>query len=300
VIIGASRFSGAWAKIENMPVKSPPRQRPFIRMLLAELEDGAWKTAVPDWLEERMDSAVEVLATRPDGASVAIEHTIVQPFVDEKKDSNTFMQAFGRIERNPDLVASERDMTVVIPVAAIAVGYKWDEVGADLLAWLKANHHLAPIEGESQHIVQVGASTKLGPLSLDIKLQTMHLPGSPGVTVISRGPMPKNLGAIVEKALVDKLPKLVSTPASKRILLIERQHASLADTQIIQEIEKLAPSFPQLKDVHEIWIVDTSNLESEGWAYFRHFVGRGIVETMAFEHGVLKRRHEHGAVGAKG
>jgi hypothetical protein len=268
-------------------------------MLLAELEDGAWKTAVPDWVEERMDGAVEVLATRPDGASVAIEHTIVQPFVDEKKDSNSFMQAFERIERNPDLAVSERDMTVVIPVAAIPVGYKWDEVGADLLAWLKANHHLAPKEGESRHIVQVGSSSKLGPLSLDIKLQTMHLPGSPGVTVISRGPMPKSLGAIVEKALGDKLPKLVSTPASKRILLIERQHVSLADMQIIQEIEKLAPRFPQLKDVNEIWIVDTSNLESEGWAYFRHVDGRGIVETMAFENGALRGGASTGWLGRK-
>ena len=198
-----------------MPVKSPPRERPLLLMFLAEYEDGAWKAAVPDWVEERMDGTVEVVAEREDGLKLAIEHTIVQPFVDEKKDSNIFMQAFGRIEKNPDLTMADRDLTVVFPVAAIPVGYKWDEVGADLLAWLEANHRLTPQEGESKHTVQVGSSSRLGPLSLEIKLQTMHLPDHPGTTVISRGPMPKNLGDIVEKTLTDKLPKLVKTAAHR-------------------------------------------------------------------------------------
>jgi hypothetical protein len=263
-------------------------------MFLSECENGAWKAAVPDWVEERMDGAVEVVAKRADHKQLAIEHTIVQPFVGEKKDSNIFMQAFGRIEKNADLTLPGRDLTVVIPVAAIPLGYKWEDVGADLLAWLKANHHLAPKEGESRHIVRVAASSKLGPLSLEIKLQTTHLPNHPGMTVISRGPMPKNLGEIVEKALTDKLPKLVKTVADKRVLLIEREHISLGDTQIMQEIGKLEPGFPILKDVDEIWIVETSIWASEDHVYFRRFDGLAIVETMVFENGMLKMRRMHG------
>ena len=276
-----------------MPVKLPPRERPLLLMFVSECENGAWKAAFPDWVEERMDGAVEVVAKRADGNQLAIEHTIVQPFVGEKKDSNIFMQAFGRIEKNRDLTLPDRVLTVVIPVAAIPLGYKWDEVGVDLLAWLKANHQLAPKEGESRHIVQVGASSKLGPLSLDIKLQTMHLPNHPGTTMISRGPMPKNLCEIVEKALTDKLPKLVKTVA-KRVLLIEREHTSLGDTQIMQEIGQLAPGFPMLKDVDEIWIVETSIWASENHVYFRRFDGLTIVETMVFENGMLKMRRMHG------
>jgi hypothetical protein len=108
------------------------------------------------------------------------------------------------------LTIRDRSLTVVIPVAAIPVGYKWDEAGEDLLTWLKANHQAAPKEGESKHVVQVGASSKLGPLYLEIWLQTMHLLDYLGATMISRGPMPKNFGEIVEKALGDKLPKLVA------------------------------------------------------------------------------------------
>jgi hypothetical protein len=277
-----------------MPVKSPPRERPLLLMFLAEYENGAWKSATPDWVEERIDGAVEVVAERADGGKLAVEHTIIQPFVDEKKDSNIFMKAFGRIEKNPDLTIRDRSLTVVIPVAAIPVGYKWDEVGEDLLTWLKANHQVAPKEGESKHVVQVGGSSKLGPLSLEIWLQTMHLPDYPGATMISRGPMPKDLGEIVEKALGDKLPKLVATTADKRVLLVERQHISLGDTRILAEIERLAHEFPQLKDIDEVCIVDTSIWESEHWVYFRRFDERGIVETMAFKNGALERRYNHG------
>ncbi len=276
-----------------MPVKSP-RERPFVEMLLAEYGNGKWKGATPDWLEERLDGAVEVLATHPDGTTLAIEHTIVQPFVGEKADSNAFMQAFGRIEKNPDLAVPERSMTVIIPVGAIPVGYKWEDVGNDLLVWLKAHHRLAPADGESDHAVQVGCSSKSGPLSLPITLQSMHLPGDAGVTLISRGPMPKNLGDIVEEALRRKLPKLVKTAADRRLLLIERQHISLGDTSIMQQIGRIAPNFPELNRVDEIWIVDTSILESEGWVYFRHMDrSKGLVESLAFEKGVLKRRRDH-------
>jgi hypothetical protein len=34
-----------------MPVKSPPRERPFLEMLLAEYENGTWKDATRKRLE---------------------------------------------------------------------------------------------------------------------------------------------------------------------------------------------------------------------------------------------------------
>jgi hypothetical protein len=281
-----------------MPVKSPPKERPLLEMFLSEYENGAWRNAVPDWVEERMDGAVEVIATRGDGQTVAIEHTIVQPFVGEKSDSNAFMQAFGRIEKNPDLVVAGRCMTVVIPVGAIPKGYKWEEVGADLLAWLIVNHATARMEGDTNFIVPVGSSSKAGPLQLPIVLQSMQIVGYAGSTVIARGSAPKTLPEIVEEALSRKLPKLVKTLADRRIFLIEREQIGLGDLQVIREIERLAPQFPDLKEVHEIWIVETSIQASEGWVYFRRFDGRGLVETMDFELGSLKRRrNDDGSLG---
>ena len=82
-----------------MPVKTEPKERPIIRMLLSACDNGAWKDASLDWVEEKQDGAVEENTTAPSGATLALEHTLIQPFVGEKLDSQAFMKAFGRIEK---------------------------------------------------------------------------------------------------------------------------------------------------------------------------------------------------------
>jgi hypothetical protein len=78
-------------------------------------------------------------------------------------------------------------------VHAIPTGYRWEDVGADLQAWLVDNHTAQPIEGTSNHVVTVCHNAKKGPLDLDVTLQSMHLPGGPGSCFIGRKNMPKNL-----------------------------------------------------------------------------------------------------------
>ena len=275
-----------------MPVKAEPKERPIIRMLLSAGDNGAWQQAHLDWVEEKQDGAVEVIATRTDGARLALEHTLIQPFVGEKFDSEVFMRALGRIEKNPALTIPERHLDVIIPVNAIPKGYKWDDVGQDLLEWLLVNHTAALHEGESSHIVQVGVTSKNGPLALPITLRTMHLPGIAGSCLIARDKMPGDLEAIVEKALRTKIPKLVATIADKRILLLERDQIALGDHEIYRQIVKLAPAFPDLARVDEVWIANTSILASEHWASFTLMDGRGLVELLVFENGTLKSRRD--------
>jgi hypothetical protein len=43
-----------------MPVKAEPKERPIIRILLSACENGAWRDADLDWVEEKQDGAVEV------------------------------------------------------------------------------------------------------------------------------------------------------------------------------------------------------------------------------------------------
>src|SRR6266487_41162 len=102
----------------------------------------------------------------------------------------------------------------------------------------------------------------------------MHLPGMAGSCLIARDKMPGDLDSIVEKALRTKVPKLIGTPADKRILLLERDQIGLGDGQVYREVVKLAPQFPDLARVDEIWIANTSILASEGWVYFTLLDGR--------------------------
>ncbi len=275
-----------------MPVKSPPRERPLIEMLLSAYDCDSWKDASRDWVEERQDSAVEVVATKPDGTRLALEHTIVQPFVGEKFDSQKFMKAFDRIEKNPDLTFPERNLDVIIPVGALPVGYDWEQIGEELLTWLKANHTSAP-EGHSKYTVPVGLSSKRGPLPLSVGLQVTSLPGMAGSCLIVRDQMPMTLASTVERALKTKIPKLVGTQADKRILLFERDQMAPGDNQIYDEVVELAPAFPDLEKIDEIWFVNTSIYQTEGWAYFALIDGRGVVERIGFQYGILQNRRDH-------
>jgi hypothetical protein len=57
-----------------MPVKTELKERPTFRLLLSACAKGAWKDASCDWIEEKQDGAVEVIATRSDGNRLALEY----------------------------------------------------------------------------------------------------------------------------------------------------------------------------------------------------------------------------------
>ena len=189
---------------QTMPVKSPPKERPIIELFFSAYENETWKDAVLDWVEEKQDGAVEVIATKRNRTTVALEHTLIQPFVNERFDSEVFIKAFGRIERNPVLILPGQDLDVIIPVHAVPRGYDWDEVGMDLLTWLVTKRMALPTEDVVHRVVTVGKSAKSGPLRLTVKFRTTSMPGMTGNCLISRDTMPGTLTNIVEKALATK------------------------------------------------------------------------------------------------
>ena len=61
-----------------MPAKPAPSdypERPLIFMFLSGYEVGAWRDASLNWVEETQENAVEVIATRADQETLALEHT---------------------------------------------------------------------------------------------------------------------------------------------------------------------------------------------------------------------------------
>lgn len=219
-----------------------------------------------------------------------MSHSSIEPFVGEKYDSTIFTEAFvDKIEKNPDLVLPERSLDVFIPVGGLPPGYDREEVGEELLTWLKANHAAAP-EGESKHVVVVGASSKKGPIPLTITLHSEIIPGLSGNCLLGRSGKPKTLDRIVDKAIRRKVPKLARTAVGKRILLLQLEHISLSESEILSEVKKLVPVVPELAKVDEIWLVDTSILSSDGWAYFKLFDDGAIVEILQFQNGALQQR----------
>jgi len=273
-----------------MPVKSERKERLLIKLLLSAYEYDTWKSCTLDWLEDRYDGAPEVLATKSDGTTLALEHTLIQPFVDEKVDSHRFLTAFRRIENHPALVVPERKLKVLIPVGALPVGHPWDTIGEEALSWLIANHANLP-EGLSARTISVGRSSKNGPLALLVRTEITQLPGLPGYCHMWRDQVPGDLGDNVEKALRTKLLKLVSTPANKRILLFECDQI-LSSNHIYDEVVKRHSTFSDLVHIDEIWFADTAGYETENCVSFEFIDGRRLVEALIFENGVLKLRRD--------
>src|SRR5579864_8110027 len=75
--------------------------------------------------ENRQTPAVEAVAADDDGTTLAFEHTLIEPFVYEKDDSNRFMRVFGPLEGHPDLKKIGYNVTLVARVGAIPTGVKW-------------------------------------------------------------------------------------------------------------------------------------------------------------------------------
>ena len=59
----------------------------------------------------------------------------------------------------------------------------------------------------------------------------------------------------------------------------------------LELIEKVAPQYPELAKVSEIWFANTSIMESEGWVYLSR-LHRGPTQIMRFDNGVLKHRRD--------
>src|SRR5579863_8509730 len=98
-----------------MGAQSPRKERPLIELFLSAYDNDAFRGASLDWLEDKQQAAVELVATNNAGQKLAIEHTLIQPFVGEKQDSERFLKAFLRIEHDPSLAVPGRAVDVGIP-----------------------------------------------------------------------------------------------------------------------------------------------------------------------------------------
>ena len=242
------------------------REDPFIRLFLSAYETGSWVDArlvKPDAID-RTNPAVDQMAERKsDGKTLAIEHTIIEPFVQEKEDYAFFSQAdFLSIEKDQSLLVSGIWIELFVPVGTLRnqPPSARAAIVQSVHGWLKANRLTLP-EGNSQHSCPINGTPGKGPGEITLTVRVTPLrrgdKAEPGALHVRRQQIDNNLGDVIEKALKKKLPKLVNTPADKRILLLERQHMNLLPEDILAEIERRRTLFSELGKVDEVWIIET-------------------------------------------
>jgi hypothetical protein len=272
-----------------MPTK--PRPEDFlVTLFLSAFEDDTWADCKTQWLDRQQDGAVEVLATRSDGQTLAIEHTLIEFFIGEREDLERF-RPFLRIEDDLSLSVPGRIIYVDVPRGVLQKGHNWNRTVDAVHDWLAANIRSLP----------TGVSLQTCPVDdslADVTLQTRVIldPGFEGKPPQIRRYGPTDVGETIEKALKTKLPKLAATDATKRILLLERNQWRLDELEMHDEIEKRRDTFPALATV-EVWIVETvaaSPDRRRGYVEFKHYVNRESVESVAFNDGAPSSRSKRG------
>lgn len=268
-----------------MPTKPGKREQLFVELFVSAYENGVWANAQIQRLDEQSDGAVEALITNANGSTMAIEHTLIEPFVGDKRDYSAFEQAFLRIESDKSLIVPNNVIMIYIPVG-ILNGRKPAErniIVESVHSWIRNNRQQLR-EGVHPHQCDVPG---MSPVTLTVR-RHMHRYPSPGSLLIRRQQIENNLDKVIEKALQRKLPKLVKTEADRHVLLLERDQFTFHPELMFAELERQRPRFPMLRQVDEIWHVETIFFE-QGYVYFEQRKGIEIGASFMFEGKVLMR-----------
>ncbi len=270
-----------------MPAKPGRNEQVFIRLFVSAYENFAWAGSKIDALDERTEGAIEALITRSDGQTMAIEHTLIEPFVGDKRDFAAFERAMcRRIEKDQSLRVPNTGIIIYIPVGVFD-GQKPAQrnlIIESIHSWIRSNRlHLR--EGMHRYPCDVPG---MEPVTLTVDRSKFgHLQSDPGSVLVRRQQVTNDLDKVIEKALRKKLGKLVSTKADRHILFLERDQFTFLPDLIFTEIERQRPNFPSLEKVDEIWHVETIGYRLGGHLYFELRQGSQVTATIAFLNDLL-------------
>jgi len=264
-----------------MPAKPGKDEQVFIELFVSAYENFAWTGSKIDRLDERKDGAVEALVTRADGQTLAIEHTLIEPFVGDKRDFAIFEKAFLGIEDDRSLATPGTGITVYVPVGILGQKKpkKREATVRAIRVWI-ANNRLNLRDGIHKYPCDVNGSLVM------ITVKQDKLPGL-GIVLVRRQQMANDLDKVIEKALRKKLPKLINTKADRHVLFLERDQFTFFPDLIFAEIERQRSNFPSLDKVDEIWHVETIGYDQCGILHFELPHGDKLLETMTFKNGNL-------------
>jgi len=263
-----------------MPTKDR-REDALIDLFLSAYEDGAWANCHVDRPEKRMDGAVEAVATKADGTTLAIEHTLIEPFVGDREDIER-LRLFEPIGRDQTLLVPGQAIFVYVPVGALRKGDLFRSVVDGVREWIR-EHRLTFPEGKSRHALSVPNSRRGEAIELVLWVQVFSEPQSTGTLIVSRHGQ-EDPATAVEKALKNKVPKLVGTDAKKHILMLERHQLTLSERTIVKEVDDRRQAYPDLDKV-EVWIVETVGYDV-GYVCFTMYKTRDVVSRFSFSAGM--------------
>lgn len=230
----------------------------FVQALNAE-QNSAY--AVTDWPDDDSSKKnVDAVATDASRGTLAIEHTMIEPFKGEKKDADILLKGVGSLDKKPSLVMRGYDVDLCFRVGAVPKGVSWPSVAEHVEAW-----YLAEFAS-----LAVGRCTRLIPgLPFSLEVDVEKDDGE-GHFFISRWMPPGSVDDVVATALQTKLPKLLAANVNRRILLLEKYSLPRSPDEIGLAIDTCRSNFPDLERLDEVWVINTVAWPGEDFtpAYF--------------------------------
>ncbi|HXW17402.1 MAG TPA: hypothetical protein VEJ39_03825 [Candidatus Acidoferrales bacterium] len=246
----------------------------LVKMFLSQFKDddgnSYFLAARPD-IEERTSKAVEAIAISPNGRTLAIEHTFIQPFEGQRSDDVPFLAVFEGLRNDASLRIPNRFIDVFVPAFAVPKGVDWSDIAKRVREWFTNTANTFPSEGECKYAIP-----NCG-FELNVVVQTLELDGSDGIVLAGRIlPSGDQFDAVLDKAITQKVPKLVATPAAKHILLLEDGGVSTGFAKVGKGLDARTGTFEDLKKVDAVWIVYTMEWKSRGNAMFVRVWPKGV------------------------
>jgi hypothetical protein len=266
-----------------MPAK-PGKERSLLERFISVYENDSWANADCDWIDERQDGAVELIATRKsDRTTLAIEHTVIQPYGREKEDFARFDRAFTPGAADGSLDVPGAILYIDLPAGTLRPGDDWNTIADSVRECIRAKKQTLP-EGYSRLQCPLTDGR-----TAELQVLRQSTPGDKGQTIIRRyGPF--DLASTVRTALEKKLPKLLATKTNKHLLMLERDQWHVNHTAIRAELERFRGPFPLLASA-EIWIAETH--ENRRIVLFDPVLpGRAYDPVFTFVGDVLLSRHD--------
>jgi hypothetical protein len=242
------------------------------------------------WLDEDKQLAkeerVEAIADDPQRGSLAIEHTLVEPFTGERRRIKGPLGAvFELLQADPSLLLREYYILLQADVDAVPSGADWNLTRGAVKSWLfGATSTLR--SGSSEHIVPCPG------FGLPLRVTKIHYgKGFEGQVHVTYEGAPDTFDDVVRERLRRKVGKLVhatqqdGTLVDYRVLMLElncREKGYFGEIQRV--LKALSPEFPDLHKIEEIWAVDTSEITAQfnRWIYARLWPNLSDIEAVLF------------------
>lgn len=261
----------------------------LLELFLDVYGDRGWAGSLShvEYPERVKDGAVELIATQlATGLTLAIEHTVIEPFIGEKKDFHEHFQELARQLRDDDsLMKPGIALYVDAPVGVLPKGVPWQPIIDDVKAFLRTEAASFGPQKEIRDCPSPRHPNKTIPLQ--VRRQPLRRT-TQGFVIVQRYGEIRAIES-VRKALQKKLPKLSATDVDCRILMLERDQGFVYPEDICRDVETLRPDFPLLSQVHELWICDTATFGApREWVEFVRHQDGVHAESFAFFQGKLE------------